>query len=177
MCRIENLTSSQYSHLRESTLAVVDYTLSGFGALSYDWVDDCEKNDIVSDAVHKALTTYKSDGGRSFSSWLKMIAQQLTISRLNGHRNTCDIFYTTEDEDQIEIPELAVGYSPEDEVIGWEALDQVKKVLSGRSGIILNLYAKGYQPREIAGLLGTTPNAVSVRITKTRKAIEYAIAG
>lgn len=180
MKRIETFTSKQYSHLRDSAIAVVDYTLGGFGALGYDWIDDCEKNDIVSDAVLKALSTFKNDGGCSFSGWLKMIARQLTISRLNGHREMSDIVFTgEEDDDLIEIPELATVESAEDVVIGWETQKQVEEALSARSetdGIIVGLCRQGYQPREIAERVGLSPNAASVRLNRTRTAIRYAIA-
>lgn len=180
MKRIETFTSKQYSHLRDSATDVVNLTLGGFGALAYDWMDDCEKEDIVSDAVLKALSTFKNDGGCSFPGWLKMIARQLTISRLNGHRDMSDIvFACEEDDDLIEIPQLATVESPEEVVIAWETQKQVDTALSTRNeidAIILDLYTKGYQPREISERLGVTPNAVSVRINRTRAAIEYAIA-
>lgn len=180
MIRIENLTKNQYSQLRDAALATVDYTLGAFCALEYDWLDSSEKNDIVSDAVLKALQTFKPDGGSSFTGWLKMISRQLTISRLTGHRNTCSIVFTTEEEDELEIPELSTTASAEDEVIGRELEHQVQSVLAIRSDLdrkIFDLYTRGYQPREIAAMFGLTPNAVSIRINKMKNAVEYAMAG
>lgn len=42
----------------------------------------------------------------------------------------------------------------------------------GQADKILTLSAAGYSPAEIAGMLGTTSNAVSVTVYKAKKAIK-----
>lgn len=168
-----------YAQLRRAAKTSVDVALTNYDAHRYEWMDDEEKEDIVSDAVTKALGTFDERGGCSFKSWVKRLAYQLTIDRLNAHRETVGTSYITDDGDEIEIPELGDSTTPEDVVIGWEKQKAVEDTIFTRSDIdgrIFDLHVMGYQPREIAARLGLTPNAVSVRLDRMKKAVTRSVA-
>lgn len=168
-----------YAQLRNAAKTSVNSVLSTFNAINYDWMDDEETEDIVSDAVAKALRTFEEEGGCSFRGWVKRLAYQITIDRLNAHRETVGITYETEDGDEVEISELGVATTPEDVVIGWECEEALDDCISSRSELdahIYKLHFLGYPPREIASQLGVTSNFVSVRLDRIKKAVTKYVA-
>lgn len=174
-----SFNKGDYAQLRNAAKTSINVALSTFDAHRYEWVDDDEKDDIVGDAVTKALATYRPDAGRSFKGWVKLIAYQLTIDRLNAHRETQGITWETEDGDSLEIEELTSWTTPEDEVIGWETEERADTVVSQRGNLdslVYELSMQGYQPREIAQRTGLTPNAVSIRLDRMKKAITQSLA-
>lgn len=171
---MKNLSEKEYKQLRSAALSTVEYTLRKFHATRYAWMDDAEKDDIVSDAFTKAIDTFNPDKGSSFKTWLQRQAFQMTANALNGHRMTIGLFYSDEDGDECEIPELAHGITPEDVVIGWEAEEMVDKVVESRSPAeahVFRLDFQGYKPGEIATQLGKTDMSVYMMLHKTKKAI------
>lgn len=169
----------EYAQLRRAAKTSINVALSTYDAHRYAWMDDDEKDDIVSDAVTKAMMTYSEDGGRSFKGWVKLIAFQLTIDRLSSHHETMDITWETEDGDRIEIEELTSWITPEDEVVGRETGERTIGVVSQRGemdSIVYDLSVQGFQPREIAQRTGLTPNAVSIRLDRLKKAITRELA-
>ena len=173
------LGREEYAQLRKAANSSVDAALSRYDAHRYAWMDSCEKEDIVSDAVTKALRTYDDSKGCTFRTWLKMIAYQMTIDRLSGHVATTGLYWEDEDGDMVEIPELAGRGTVEDDVIGWEAQGIIDDVIGRRGetdGLVFDLHEQGYMPREIAERLDLTPNAVSVRLDKMKKAVIKAMA-
>lgn len=163
-----------YAQLRKAAKSSINAALSSYDAHRYAWMDEEEKEDIASDAIAKAWTTFREGAGRSFRSWVTLLAYQTTIDRLEAHRETWGITYATEDGDELEIAELTDWTTPEDEVVGWEREEAIESVLSNRSEedrLIFLLRRQGYKPREIADRFGLTTNVVSVRLDRMKKAV------
>lgn len=169
-----NFSNKEYMQLRSAALSTVNYTLHRYHASGYSWIDGFKKEDIVSDAVKKALVTFDPNRGE-FGAWLRRQAFQMTVNELNGHRPTVDIYSTGEDDEMFETPEVAHNVTPESEVIGRETASIVREVLEGRSEMdakVFMLDFQGYKPREIAERLDRTPGSVSVMLHRIKKAIK-----
>ena len=174
-----SIGQKEYAQLREAALSSVNAALSRYDAHRYAWMDADEKDDIVSDAFTKAYETYVEDKGCTFKTWLKKIAYQTTIDRLNSYVPTTDLYREDEDGDLVEIPELSGRVTVEDEVIGRETQGIIDEAIGRRSETdnhVFNLHRQGYMPREIAERLDLTPNAASVRLDKMKKAVIKAMA-
>lgn len=116
----QKITRKEYENLRNLAVLTVTNTLEYYNANDYSWISNEDINDIVSDAVIKALETFDVSKGCSLRTWTNLIVRQKTINFLHSRHETFGIAYLTEDDDELEIPELANNVTAEDEVISWE---------------------------------------------------------
>lgn len=181
MTGFDNLGRAEYAQLRNAALHSVNKYFATNGRDGYCWLDSECKEDIVSNAVTKALQTYKPELGVPFVCWLKDLAWKAACDekRRRSHDATEPLYYETEDGDLLDIPQLAKGCSAEDEVIGWETEKAIQKGLEGRSTtdrLIFELDRMGYKPGELAPVFGLTDSAVYGRLHKTKKAVSKELA-
>lgn len=171
---VQTLGKQEFAQLRLAALVSVNAALSRYNAHRYPWMDDFQKDDIISDAILKALKTFREGAGCSFKTWVCRLAYQLTQDCLSGHVSTVGISYEIEEGDEVEIPELTDWTTPEDDVCCSDAKVAVSCVLENRSDLdrtIYDLYIQGYPPREIAAKVSVSPKIISVRITRIKKAV------
>lgn len=171
---VQTLGKQEYAQLRSAALASVNAALSRYNAHRYSWMDDFQKDDIVSDAILKALKTFKEGAGCSFRTWVCRLAYQRTLDCLSGHISTVGISHEIEEGDEVEIPELTDCTTPEDDLCRSDAEVAVSRILEARSDLdraIYDLYIQGYPPREIAGKVSISPKTISVRVTRIKKAV------
>lgn len=179
MINFSKLRKSEYEQLRTAALTSVNSALSRYDAHRYQWFDKDEKNDIISDAFTKAIATFNVNGGCSFKTWLKRIAYQVTIDRLNVFVETEGTTYETPEGDEIEIAELTNWTTAEDVVIGWETRQRIDDLLANRGetdSLIFSLFEQGYKSGEIAKKLGLTDQAVYSRLHKAKQAVSMMLA-
>lgn len=126
----QKITRKEYENLRNLAVLTVTNTLEYYNANDYSWISDEDINDIVSDAVIKALETFDVSKGCSLRTWKNLIVRQKTINFLHSRHETFGITYLTEDDDELEIPELANNVTAEDEVISWETSNRIDDILN-----------------------------------------------
>lgn len=126
----QKITRKEYENLRNLAVLTVTNTLEYYNANDYSWISNEDINDIVSDGVIKALETFDVSKGCSLRTWTNLIVRQKTINFLHSSHETFGITYLTEDDDELEIPELANNVTAEDDVISWETSNRIDDILN-----------------------------------------------
>ena len=102
-----------------------------------------------------------------------------TINFLNSRHETYGITYLTEDDDELEIPELANNVTAEDEVISWETsnrIDDILNTLKQDDRTVFTMDRDGYTRAETAEYLGTTTKNTYTRLSRTKQRISKLLA-
>lgn len=170
----KKLTSSEYENLRASAFSIVTKTLKYYNADNYSWASDEDRDDIVSDAVIKVLDTFDATKNCSLRTWTSRIARQKTIDFLSSRHETFGITYHTEDDDEIEIPELTNNVTAEDEVISWETskrIDDILNTLKQDDRTLFTMDRDGYTREETAEHLGITTRNTYTRLCRTKQRV------
>lgn len=175
----QKITRKEYENLRNLAVLTVTNTLEYYNANDYSWISDEDIDDIVSDAVIKALETFDVSKGCSLRTWTNLIVRQKTINFLHSRHETFGITYLTEDEDELEIPELANNVTAEDEVISWETsnrIDDILNTLKQDDRTVFTMDRDGYTRTETAEYLGTTTKNIYARLCRTKQRISKLLA-
>lgn len=175
----QKITRKEYENLRNLAVLTVTNTLEYYNANDYSWISNEDINDIVSDAVIKALETFDVSKGCSLRTWTNLIVRQKTINFLHSRHETFGITYLTEDDDELEIPELANNVMAEDEVISWETsnrIDDILNTLKEDDRAVFTMDRDGYTRAETAEYLGTTTKNTYTRLDfagQNRRSLNY----
>lgn len=175
----QKITRKEYENLRNLAVLTVTNTLEYYNANDYSWISNEDINDIVSDGVIKALETFDVSKGCSLRTWTNIIVRQKTINFLHSRHETFVITYLTEDDDELEIPELANNVTAEDEVISWETsnrIDDILNTLKEDDRAVFTMDRDGYTRAETAEYLGTTTKNIYTRLCRTKQRISKLLA-
>lgn len=174
-----NLTRKEYENLRNFAFHTAKNTLEYYNANDYSWISDEDIDDIVSDAVTKALETFDATKGSSLRSWTNLIVRQKAINFLYSRHETSGITYLTEDDDELEIPELTDNVTAEDEVIFRETskrIDDVLSTLKWEDRTMFTMDRDGYTPAETAEYLNISTQNTYTRLCRTKQRISKSLA-
>jgi RNA polymerase sigma factor (sigma-70 family) len=168
------LTEDQVKQIREMMVLATRRFRSQFGA-------DIE--DILQEAVMRALSGLRSFRGNSFSRWLSTRGFNLALNELKqreflrDHEVPLDEYFTDMDVDypsSMEPPSDALSQS--DLIIYRELVDLGLKDLSPKTVRILTMrYVEGYEAWEISCMLDITKSAVHKRLRRSRQKILAAL--
>lgn len=175
----QNLTRKEYENLRNFAFHTAKNTLEYYNASDYSWISDEDIDDIVSDAVTKALETFDATKGSSLRSWTSLIVRQKAINFLHSRHETSGITYLTEDDDELEIPELADNVTAEDEVISWETsnrIDDILNTLKQDDRTVFTMDRDGYTPAETAEYLNISTQNTYTKLCRIKQKISKSLA-
>lgn len=175
----QKITRKEYENLRNLAVLTVTNTLEYYNANDYSWISNEDINDIVSDGVIKALETFDVSKGCSLRTWTNLIVRQKTINFLHSSHETFGITYLTEDDDELEIPELANNVTAEDEVISWETsnrIDDILNTLKEDDRAVFTMDRDGYTRAETAEYLETTTKNIYTRLCRIKQKISKLLA-
>lgn len=175
----QKITRKEYENLRNLAVLTVTNTLEYSNANDYSWISNEDINDIVSDGVIKALETFDVSKGCSLRTWTNLIVRQKTINFLHSSHVTFGITYLTEDDDELEIPELANNVTAEDEVISWETsnrIDDILNTLKEDDRAVFTMDRDGYTRAETAEYLETTTKNIYTILCRTKQKISKLLA-
>lgn len=174
-----NLNRKEYDNLRNFAFHTVKNTLEYYNASDYSWISDEDIDDVVSDAVIKALETFNATKGCSLRSWTSLIVRQKAINFLRSRHETFGITYLTEEDDELEIPELADNVTAEDEVISWETsnrIDDILNTLKQDDRTVFTMYRDGYTPAETAEYLNISTQNTYTKLCRIKQKISKSLA-
>lgn len=175
----QNLTRKEYENLRNFAFRTAKKTLEYYNASDYSWISDEDIDDIVSDAVTKVLETFDATKGCSLRSWTSLIVRQKAINFLRSRHETFGITYLTEDDDELEIPELADNVTAEDEVISWETsnrIDDILNALKQDDRTVFTMDRDGYTPAETAEHLNISTQNTYTKLCRIKQKISKSLA-
>ena len=175
----QKITRKEYENLRNLAVLTVTNTLEYYNANDYSWISNEDINDIVSDGVIKALETFDVSKGCSLRTWTNLIVRQKTINFLHSSHETFGITYLTEDDDELEIPELADNVTAEDEVISWETsnrIDDILNTLKWEDRTVFTMDRDGYTPAETAEYLNISTQNTYTKLCRTKQRISKSLA-
>ena len=175
----QKITRKEYENLRNLAVLTVTNTLEYYNANDYSWISNEDINDIVSDGVIKALETFDVSKGCSLRTWTNLIVRQKTINFLHSRHETSGITYLTEDDDELEIPELANNVTAEDEVISWETsnrIDDILNTLKQDDRTVFTMDRDGYTPAETAEYLNISTQNTYTKLCRIKQKISKSLA-
>lgn len=175
----QKITRKEYENLRNFAFHTAKNTLEYYNASDYSWISDEDIDDIVSDAVTKVLETFDATKGCSLRSWTSLIVRQKAINFLRSRHETFGITYLTEDDDELEIPELADNVTAEDEVISWETsnrIDDILNALKQDDRTVFTMDRDGYTPAETAEYLNISTQNTYTKLCRIKQKISKSLA-
>lgn len=175
----QKITRKEYENLRNFAFRTAKNTLEYYNASDYSWISDEDIDDIVSDAVTKVLETFDATKGCSLRSWTSLIVRQKAINFLRSRHETFGITYLTEDDDELEIPELADNVTAEDEVISWETsnrIDDILSTLKQDDRTVFTMDRDGYTPAETAEYLNISTQNTYTKLCRIKQKISKSLA-
>ena len=175
----QNLTRKEYENLRNFAFRTAKNTLEYYNASDYSWISDEDIDDIVSDAFPKVLETFDATKGSSLRSWTSLIVRQKAINFLHSRHETFGITYLTEDDDELEIQELADNVTAEDEVISWETsnrIDDILNTLKQDDRTVFTMDRDGYTPAETAEHLNISTQNTYTKLCRIKQKISKSLA-
>lgn len=175
----QKITRKEYENLRNFAFHTAKNTLEYYNASDYSWISDEDIDYIVSDAVTKALETFDATKGSSLRSWTSLIVRQKAINFLRSRHETSGITYLTEDDDELEIPELADNVTAEDEVISWETsnrIDDILNTLKQDDRTLFTMDRDGYTPAETAEYLNISTQNTYTKLCRIKQKISKSLA-
>ena len=175
----QNLTRKEYENLRNFAFRTAKNTLEYYNASDYSWISDEDIDDIVSDAFTKVLETFDATKGSSLRSWTSLIVRLKAINFLHSRHETFGITYLTEDDDELEIQELADNVTAEDEVISWEtsnSIDDILNTLKQDDRTVFTMDRDGYTPAETAEHLNISTQNAYTKLCRIKQKISKSLA-
>lgn len=111
----------------------------------------------------------KKIGNTPFDADAALKAARLTVLAL------CSLWKSDiQESDRQEVVALAVAKAPDTLMVEDESLERLMRVIASLPEPIqrvLTLLSEGKRPREIAAVLGCTPNAAAIRCSRARRAL------
>lgn len=175
----QKINRREYENLRNFAFRTATNTLEYYNASDYSWISDEDIDDVVSDAVIKALETFDATKGCSLRSWTSLIVRQKAINFLHSRHETFGITYLTEEDDELEIPELADNVTAEDEVISWETsnrIDDILNTLKQDDRTVFTMDRDGYTPAETAEYLNISTQNTYTKLCRIKQKISKSLA-
>lgn len=175
----QKINRREYENLRNFAFRTATNTLEYYNASDYSWISDEDIDDVVSDAVIKALETFDATKGCSLRSWTSLIVRQKAINFLHSRHETSGITYLTEEDDELEIPELADNVTAEDEVIFWETsnrIDDILNTLKWEDRTVFIMDRDGYTPAETAEYLNISTQNTYTKLCRIKQKISKSLA-
>ncbi len=175
----QKINRREYENLRNFAFRTATNTLEYYNASDYSWISDEDIDDVVSDAVIKALETFDATKGCSLRSWTSLIVRQKAINFLHSRHETFGITYLTEEDDELEIPELADNVTAEDEVISWETsnrIDDILDTLKQDDRTVFTMDRDGYTPAETAEYLNISTQNTYTKLCRIKQKISKSLA-
>lgn len=175
----QKISRKEYENLRNFAFRTAKNTLEYYNASDYSWISDEDIDDVVSDAVIKALETFDATKGCSLRSWTSLIVRQKSINFLHSRHETFGITYLTEEDDELEIPELADNVTAEDEVISWETsnrIDDILNTLKQDDRTVFTMDRDGYTPAETAEYLNISTQNTYTKLCRIKQKISKSLA-
>lgn len=145
-------------------------------------LDKGEIEDIVSQAILRALETFNPEKGSAFHVWTGKIAYNILLSYLASarYKNTRSLDRDFGYRDPKPSPAAAGSFTPPDEELEWKEryaeYQQFRKEVTERDRQILDLMDEKVPARLIAAQLGMTPNAVCCKIFRLRAQLKDRLA-
>lgn len=175
----QKISRKEYENLRNFAFRTATNTLEYYKASDYSWISDEYIDDVVIDAVIKALETFDATKGCSLRTWTSLIVRQKAINFLHSRHETSGITYLTEDDDELEIPELADNVTAEDEVISWETSNRINDILNTlkwEDRTVFTMDRDGYTPAETAEYLNISTQNTYTKLCRTKQKISKSLA-
>lgn len=127
--------------------------------------DSSYRKDLAQEILIQLWKSYPSYRGEaSFSSWMYRVALNVAIQFLKKEKKRKLLFLTVQEFKEVIDPDLLQEQAEKTkrmyQLIGQ--LDQLEKA-------IILLHLEGHPPKEIAGVVGITPNYVRVKINRIKK--------
>lgn len=145
-------------------------------------LDKGEIEDIVSQAILKALETYSPEKGSAFHVWTGKIAYNTLLSHLASARYKNTLSLDRDFSYREPKPSLAAAgsFTQPGEELEWKERHaeylQFRKEVTERDRQILDLMDEKVPARLIAAQLGMTPNAVCCKIFRLRAQLKDRLA-
>ena len=171
------LCEHNYALIRESSLVVINSFLK---ANKIKWLCSYDIESIISDVFYKVLEKgHTFDPVKaSFKTWVKTIAYHEVINYFRGVRSADPIEWQDSEGDLHEIDELSTFVTPFDVYVANETEERFDSKVRSKTEFakaVYKLHRIGYKPGEIAKILGTSANSVSIQIFKLRSDLKEAV--
>jgi RNA polymerase sigma-70 factor (ECF subfamily) len=116
------------------------------------------------ESVHK----YHQRG--SLHGWLRRVLVRLALMRLRATRRRREVAL----EEEVSTPSTAQTV---DDAVSWDVQRAIETLPDDLRAVLVLRQAERYTHREIAGLLGITPGASRVRLSRAVKLLRIALRG
>lgn len=127
--------------------------------------DSSYRKDLAQEILIQLWKSYPSYRGEaSFSSWMYRVALNVAIQFLKKEKKRKLLFLTVQEFKEIIDPE-SPQEQPEKAKLMYRLIGQLDQL---EKAIIL-MHLEGHAPKEIAEVVGITPNYVRVRINRIKK--------
>lgn len=127
--------------------------------------DSSYRKDLAQEILIQLWKSYPSyRGAASFSSWMYRVALNVAIQFLKKEKKRKLLFLTVQEFKEIIDPE-SPQEQPEKAKLMYRLIGQLDQL---EKAIIL-MHLEGHAPKEIAEVVGITPNYVRVRINRIKK--------
>lgn len=155
--------------LRAATLAIIGLT----SAWRYR-LQESDRKEIIAEAVAKAWrhrNTY-NPGKASFQTWVGSIARNTLLDYIRKNKPREEAVARDDDSRVAKAPDtiLMEGEGLEDVLAAVNALPDSYRT-------VIKLLSEGKGPAEIAGILGCSPNAATIKCCRARKALREKLDG
>jgi len=132
-------------------------------------VEDAE--DVVHDlfvGLPESIHKYHERG--SLQGWLKRVVVRLALMRLRTTRRRREVVL----EEEVSTPSTAQTM---DDGVSWDVQRAMESLPDDLRAVLVLRQAEQFTHREIAGLLGITPGASRVRLSRAVKLLKTALRG
>ncbi len=135
---------------------------------------DCDHDDLIQEGMYglyKAVMTYKSGAGATFSTYAsKIIKNELTSVVRRSYNHSGEVLRET---DLCDVSEYSSGKTPESEILGEQERDvsfeMLSKELSEFERDAINLYVENYKSSEIASMLKEPQKTIDNALARAKK--------
>lgn len=114
----------------------------------------------------------KFRGDAEWSTWIYRLALNICLTLIKKKKNLLQ-FKQTNAANQLEMAEENSAFSDEDLGLLYEAIKQLSEI----DRAIILLYLEEYPNKEIAEIIGTTPNNIGVRINRIKDRLKKILDG
>ena len=150
--------------LKSANLAVLGFS----SALKYK-LSDSDRKEIVAETVAKAWThrAFYDPGKASFQTWVCRIARNTLLDYIRKNK--------PKDNAKSQANEGILAKAPDILMMEDEGMNAIMKAVGSLPESyqhVIRLLSEGKGPKEIAGILGCSANAATIRCCRARKALK-----
>lgn len=114
----------------------------------------------------------KFRGEAEWSTWIYRLALNICLTLIKKKKNSLQ-YKQTNEANQLEMTEENSAFSDEDLGLLYEAIKQLSEI----DRAIILLYLEEHPNKEIAEIIGTTPNNIGVRINRIKDRLKKLLDG